>query len=171
MTNDGVDLNQALINYGLQFLRERGYKKTQAPFMVKKDLMAATAQLEEFDEALYKVSGNEDMYLIATSEQPISAMFSDENIEPSNLPIQLAGYSTCFRKEAGKHGKDTWGIFRVHQFEKVEQVSNKILFLFTMKTADAFSSSFASQSSPHRSLIRWLMFHKSSINPWKSLIE
>lgn len=85
--------------------------------------MAATAQLEEFDEALYKVQGNEDMYLIATSEQPISAMFSDENIEPSKLPIQLAGYSTCFRKEAGSHGKDTWGIFRVHQFEKVEQVS------------------------------------------------
>lgn len=123
LTNDGVDLNQALINYGLQFLRERGYKKTQAPFMVKKDLMAATAQLEEFDEALYKVSGNEDMYLIATSEQPISAMFADENIEPAKLPIQLAGYSTCFRKEAGSHGKDTWGIFRVHQFEKVEQVS------------------------------------------------
>ncbi|KAI9635544.1 uncharacterized protein MKK02DRAFT_27058 [Dioszegia hungarica] len=121
LTNDGVDLNQALINYGLQFLRERGYKKTQAPFMVKKDLMAATAQLEEFDEALYKVSGNEDMYLIATSEQPISAMFADENIEPAKLPIQLAGYSTCFRKEAGSHGKDTWGIFRVHQFEKVEQ--------------------------------------------------
>lgn len=93
--------------------------------MVKKDLMAATAQLEEFDEALYKVSGEtEDKYLIATSEQPLSAMFADENIEPRNLPIQLAGYSTCFRKEAGSHGRDTWGIFRVHQFEKVEQVSH-----------------------------------------------
>ena len=93
--------------------------------MVKKDLMAATAQLEEFDEALYKVAGAEpsdDKYLIATSEQPISAMFADENIEPRSLPIQYAGYSTCFRKEAGSHGKDTWGIFRVHQFEKVEQV-------------------------------------------------
>ena len=126
LTNDGVDLNQALINYGLQFLRQKGYKKIQAPFMVKKDLMAATAQLEEFDEALYKVSGSgdpsDDKYLIATSEQPISAMFADENIEPRHLPMQYAGYSTCFRKEAGSHGKDTWGIFRVHQFEKVEQV-------------------------------------------------
>lgn len=94
--------------------------------MVKKELMAATAQLEEFDEALYKVSGStetEDRYLIATSEQPISAMHADENIEPRHLPLQYAGYSTCFRKEAGSHGKDTWGIFRVHQFEKVEQVS------------------------------------------------
>lgn len=122
LTNDGVDLNQALITYGLDFLRKKGYKKVQPPFMIKKDIMAATAQLEEFDEALYKVqAGNEDMYLIATSEQPISAMHSDENIEPSKLPIKYAGYSTCFRKEAGSHGKDTWGIFRVHQFEKVEQ--------------------------------------------------
>jgi seryl-tRNA synthetase len=104
-------------------LRQRGYKKIQAPFMVKKDLMAATAQLEEFDEALYKVSGEtEDKYLIATSEQPLSAMHADENIEPKSLPLQYAGYSTCFRKEAGSHGRDTWGIFRVHQFEKVEQV-------------------------------------------------
>lgn len=89
MTNDGVDLNQALINYGLDFLRKRGYKKVQAPFMMKKEIMAATAQLEEFDEALYKVSGDaDDKYLIATSEQPISAFHSDENVEPKNLPIR-----------------------------------------------------------------------------------
>ncbi|WWC67623.1 serine-tRNA ligase [Kwoniella pini CBS 10737] len=122
LTNDGVDLNQALISYGLDFLRKRQYKKIQPPFMIKKDIMAATAQLSEFDEALYKVTGDtDDRYLIATSEQPISAMHMDENIPPSSLPIRYAGYSTCFRKEAGSHGKDTWGIFRVHQFEKVEQ--------------------------------------------------
>ncbi|ORY25346.1 hypothetical protein BCR39DRAFT_544387 [Naematelia encephala] len=122
LTNDGVDLNLALINYGLHFLRQKGFKKVQAPFMMKKEIMAQTAQLEEFDEALYKVSGeNEDKYLIATSEQPISALHSGENIEPKLLPIRYAGYSTCFRKEAGSHGKDTWGIFRVHQFEKIEQ--------------------------------------------------
>jgi seryl-tRNA synthetase len=126
LTNDGVDLNQALINYGLDFLRKREYKKIQAPFMMRKEIMAATAQLEEFDEALYKVSANDgneenDRYLIATSEQPISGMHSDENIDPKSLPIRYAGYSTCFRKEAGSHGRDTWGIFRVHQFEKVEQ--------------------------------------------------
>lgn len=126
LTNDGVDLNQALINYGLDFLRKKQYKKIQAPFMMRKEIMAKTAQLEEFDEALYKVTGGDgveenDRYLIATSEQPLSGMHSDENIEPKSLPIKYAGYSTCFRKEAGSHGRDTWGIFRVHQFEKVEQ--------------------------------------------------
>lgn len=91
LTGDGVDLNQALINYGLDFLRKKGYKKVQAPFMMKREIMAQTAQLEEFDEALYKVSGEADSgdkYLIATSEQPISAMHADENIETKSLPIR-----------------------------------------------------------------------------------
>lgn len=125
LTNDGLDLNQALISYGLDFLRKRGYKKIQPPFFMRRDAMAKTAQLEDFDEALYKVSGDgeDDKYLIATSEQPISALHSDEMFESpeKQLPIRYAGYSTCFRKEAGAHGRDTWGIFRVHQFEKVEQ--------------------------------------------------
>lgn len=124
LTGDGVDLNQALINYGLDFLRKKGYIKIMTPFMMKKDVMSKTAQLDEFDEELYKVTGDEDdKYLIATSEQPISAFHSDEWFESpaEQLPIRYAGYSTCFRKEAGKHGKETWGIFRVHQFEKVEQ--------------------------------------------------
>ncbi|KAK8846694.1 serine-tRNA ligase [Kwoniella newhampshirensis] len=122
LTGDGVDLNQALISYGLDFLRTKKFRKVQPPFMIKKDIMAATAQLSEFDEALYKVSGDTDeRYLIATSEQPISAMHMDENLDPKYLPKLYAGYSTCFRKEAGSHGRDTWGIFRVHQFEKVEQ--------------------------------------------------
>ncbi|ORX33485.1 hypothetical protein BD324DRAFT_654074 [Kockovaella imperatae] len=126
LTNDGVDLNLALITYGLHFLRSKGFKKVQAPFMMNKDIMGKTAQLEDFDESLYKVmggdaDGSDDKYLIATSEQPISSMFMDENLEPKSVPMRLAGYSTCFRKEAGSHGKDTWGIFRVHQFEKIEQ--------------------------------------------------
>eukprot|EP00002_Diphylleia_rotans_P009963 TRINITY_DN2032_c0_g2_i1.p1 TRINITY_DN2032_c0_g2~~TRINITY_DN2032_c0_g2_i1.p1 ORF type:complete len:470 (-),score=133.87 TRINITY_DN2032_c0_g2_i1:115-1524(-) len=120
----GVLLNQALINYGLQFLIERGYTPLHTPFFMKKEIMAETAQLEEFDEALYKVSGDgEDKYLIATSEQPISAYHRGEWLEPKSLPIRYAGYSTCFRKEAGAHGRDAWGIFRVHQFEKIEQFS------------------------------------------------
>ncbi|KNZ59709.1 serine--tRNA ligase [Puccinia sorghi] len=125
LINEGVDLNQALINYGLDFLRQRGFRKTMAPFMMRKPLMAKTAQLEEFDEALYRLSGDgeDDKYLIATSEQPLSAYHSDEWFEKpkEQLPLRYAGYSTCFRKEAGSHGRDTWGIFRVHQFEKVEQ--------------------------------------------------
>jgi len=93
---------------------------------MKKDVMAKTAQLEQFDEELYKVVGGaqdeeNEKYMIATSEQPISALHQNEWIEPKQLPIRYGGVSTCFRKEAGAHGKDTWGIFRVHQFEKVEQ--------------------------------------------------
>ena len=124
LTNDGIDLNQALISYGLDFLRSRGYKKIQPPFMMNRDQMAKTAQLEQFDEELYKVIAAEDeKYLIATSEQPISAYHSEEWFDSpeTQLPIKYAGYSTCFRKEAGSAGRDMWGIFRVHQFEKVEQ--------------------------------------------------
>ncbi|KAF5348073.1 hypothetical protein D9758_010043 [Tetrapyrgos nigripes] len=122
LTNDGIDLNQALISYGLDFLRKKGYKKIQPPFFMNKEHMAKTAQLDQFDEELYKVIADEDeKYLIATSEQPISVFHSDEWLEKSQLPIKYAGYSTCFRKEAGSAGRDMWGIFRVHQFEKVEQ--------------------------------------------------
>lgn len=118
----GVLLNQALISYATAFLRKRQYSLLQPPFMMKKDIMAGIAQLEQFDEELYKVSGDgDDKYLIATSEQPICAFHKDDWMNESELPIRYGGVSTCFRKEAGKHGKDTWGIFRVHQFEKVEQ--------------------------------------------------
>ncbi|KAI3648415.1 hypothetical protein MP228_006269 [Amoeboaphelidium protococcarum] len=124
LMNDGVDLNLALIQYGLQFLRNRGFTKISTPFFMNKDVMSKTAQLNEFDETLYKVSGDTDeKYLIATSEQPISAFHMNECFDKpaEQLPIKYAGYSTCFRKEAGAHGKDNWGLFRVHQFEKIEQ--------------------------------------------------
>lgn len=118
----GVFLNQALINYGLEFLTEREYTPLQTPQFMLKDMMAKTAQLEQFDEELYKVVDGEeknDKYLIATSEQPISALHADEWMVLKDLPILYAGFSTCYRREAGAHGKDAWGIFRVHQFEKV----------------------------------------------------
>ena len=124
LKNYGVRLNQALIQFGLDFLAMRQYTLLQTPFLMKKDMMSKTAQLEEFDDQLYRVSGDtEDKYLIATSEQPISAYHADEWFErPSEqLPLRYAGISSCFRKEAGAHGRDTWGIFRVHQIEKVEQ--------------------------------------------------
>ncbi|TFL03895.1 hypothetical protein BDV98DRAFT_544399 [Pterulicium gracile] len=124
LTDDGIDLNQALISYGLDFLRKKGHKKIQPPFFMNKDQMAKTAQLDQYDDELYKVIASDDeKYLIATSEQPISAFHSDEWFEnpKEQLPIKYAGYSTCFRKEAGSAGRDMWGIFRVHQFEKVEQ--------------------------------------------------
>jgi seryl-tRNA synthetase len=118
----GVRLQMALVNYGMNFLANHGYTALQVPLMMRQDIMAETAELAQFDEELYKVTGDgEDKYLIATSEQPISAYHRGEWMSPKQLPINYAGYSTCFRKEAGSSGRETWGIFRVHQFEKVEQ--------------------------------------------------
>lgn len=122
--NYGVFLNQALINYGLSFLAAKGYIPLQAPVMMNKDVMSKTAQLSQFDEELYKViDGDDEKYLIATSEQPISAYHSGEWFEKpqEQLPVRYVGYSSCFRREAGSHGKDAWGVFRVHAFEKIEQ--------------------------------------------------
>ncbi|KAL0922068.1 hypothetical protein M5K25_006030 [Dendrobium thyrsiflorum] len=122
LKGDGVLLNIALINFGLAFLRKKNYEPLQTPFFMRKDIMAKCAQLAQFDEELYKVTGEgEDKYLIATSEQPLCSYHLEERIYPTSLPLRYAGYSTCFRKEAGSHGRDTLGIFRVHQFEKVEQ--------------------------------------------------
>ena len=128
LTNNGVLLNQAIINYSIAFLGARGYDILQPPFMMNKDVMASIAQLDDFDEQLYKVSGKTDdpdgsseKYLIATSEQPICAYHKDEWLDKTALPIRYAGVSTCFRKEAGSSGRDIRGIFRVHQFEKIEQ--------------------------------------------------
>jgi seryl-tRNA synthetase len=120
----GVLLNQALINYGIAFLRQRQYSILQPPFFMRQEIMGGVAQLEQYDEELYKVTGGpDDCYLIATSEQPICAFHMNELFDnPAEmLPLRYGGISTCFRKEAGSYGKDTWGTFRVHQFEKVEQ--------------------------------------------------
>ncbi|XP_047065260.1 serine--tRNA ligase-like [Lolium rigidum] len=118
----GVLLNQALINFGLAFLQNRGFDLLHTPFFMRKETMSKCAQLAQFDEELYKVTGDgEEKYLIATSEQSMCAYHLGHRIHPDELPIRYAGYSTCFRKEAGSHGRDTAGIFRVHQFEKIEQ--------------------------------------------------
>ncbi|KAI3852076.1 hypothetical protein MKW98_020075 [Papaver atlanticum] len=118
----GVLLNQALISFGFAFLRKRNYTPIQTPFFMRKDIMAKCAQLAQFDEELYKVTGEgDDKYLIATAEQPLCAYHMDDWIHSTQLPIRYAGFSTCFRKEAGSHGRDTLGIYRDHQFEKVEQ--------------------------------------------------
>ncbi|KAL9122276.1 MAG: hypothetical protein Q9187_001172 [Circinaria calcarea] len=125
LTGYGLFLNLALVNYGLEFLWRKGYKPNQPPHFMLRDYMAKTAQLEQFDEELYKVTDDgekqTDKYLIATSEQPLSAIHDGEWLQDKDLPIKYAGFSTCYRKEAGAHGKDAWGIFRVHQFEKIEQ--------------------------------------------------
>jgi seryl-tRNA synthetase len=126
LTGVGALLNQALISYGLSYLSAKNYTALLPPFFMNRDVMAGVAQLEDFDEQLYKVvgeaaDGSEDKYLIATSEQPICVFHKGEWLAEKELPKRYVGYSACFRKEAGSHGRDTWGIFRVHQFDKVEQ--------------------------------------------------
>lgn len=117
----GVMLNLALIQYSMKFLLERGHTPIQPPYFMEKEQMAKCAQLDDFDEQLYKVSGDGEKYLIATSEQPICAYHVDEWVDERELPRKFAGVSTNFRKEAGSHGRDQLGIFRVHQFDKIEQ--------------------------------------------------
>lgn len=122
LMREGVLFNQALITYALQFGHLRGFSPVHTPFFMRQEIMAECAQLSQFDEELYKVTGEgDDKYLIATSEQTLCAMHRKGWFEKQELPVKYVGYSTCFRKEAGSHGRDTLGIFRIHQFEKVEQ--------------------------------------------------
>lgn len=130
LTNVAVSLAQGLTAYAMDFLQTHSYRKVIPPYFMNKEAMSKVAELDDYDDQLYHVSTasskmgeNEDTdkYLIATSEQPLCAFHVNEILNPKELPIKYAGFSTCFRKEAGKHGKDTWGIFRVHQFDKIEQ--------------------------------------------------
>ena len=121
-----LKLNQALFRYGLDFLMSRGYKSLHTPFFMKSEVMGRVCQLEDFQETLYHIDSptndpKDDLFLIATSEQTLCGLHLNESFDETQLPIRYAGFSTCFRKEAGASGKDNWGIFRVHQFEKVEQ--------------------------------------------------
>jgi len=120
LKNDLVRLNHALIEYALDFLKEKKYSLVQPPYMINENSMKGAIIAADFKDVIYKVE-NEDLYLIGTSEHAIAAMHSNEIIDGKNLPLKYAGVSPCFRKEAGAHGKDQKGIFRVHQFEKVEQ--------------------------------------------------
>ena len=120
LKNDLVRLNQALIHFGLDFLAEKGYSLVQPPYMINRESMEGAVIAEDFEEVIYKVE-EEDLYMIGTSEHAMAAMHSKEIIEGKDIPIKYAGISPCFRKEAGAHGRDQKGIFRVHQFEKIEQ--------------------------------------------------
>ena len=120
LRNELVRLNQALINFALDFLVEKNYSLVQPPYLINRKSMEGAIIAEDFKDVIYEIKG-EDLYLIGTSEHAMVAMHSGEIIEGKLLPIRYAGISTCFRKEAGAHGKDQKGIFRVHQFDKVEQ--------------------------------------------------
>lgn len=120
LKNELVKMNQALINFALDFLLARNYTLIQPPYMIRKEPMVGSVILNDFEDVIYKIE-DEDLYMIGTSEHAIAGMHMDEILEGIKLPIRYAGFSSCFRKEAGAHGRDMKGIFRVHQFEKVEQ--------------------------------------------------
>ena len=115
-----VRLNQALMLYALDHLAASGYHLIQPPYMINRRSMEGAVIAEDFEEVIYKIQ-DDDLYMIGTSEHAIAAMHSGEILDGGSLPIRYAGISPCFRKEAGAHGRDQKGIFRVHQFEKVEQ--------------------------------------------------
>jgi len=120
LKREGVLLDLALMSFAMEELARKGYKLIEPPYLMRRKPYEGVTALSDFEDVLYKIE-KEDLYLIATSEHPMAAMFMDEVLKAEDLPLRLAGVSACFRKEAGAHGKDTRGIFRTHQFNKIEQ--------------------------------------------------
>ena len=118
----GARLSRALVNYMIDFNSARGFELVNVPYLVSSNTLFGTGQLPKFEEDLYKVR-DEDLYLIPTSEVPVTNLYKDTIIEAEQLPIKMTCYSACFRQEAGSAGRDTRGMIRQHQFEKVELVS------------------------------------------------
>ena len=121
MQGDLARLEMALQQYGADFLMDRGYTLVQPPLMMNREAYEGVTDLSDFETVMYGIDPDK-YYLIATSEHPLTAMRMDEIIEPSELPIKIVGVSPCFRREVGAHGLSDRGIWRVHQFTKVEQI-------------------------------------------------
>ncbi len=119
---EGARLERALINYMLDFNRSRGFEEWYVPFMANTNTLQGTGQLPKFEEDLFKIEG-EDLYLIPTAEVSLTNLYNDEILASDELPLMLTSYTPCFRKEAGSAGRDTRGLIRQHQFDKVEMVA------------------------------------------------
>lgn len=144
LKNEAVLLSLAVQRFAIDKLREKGYTLIQTPYMLNRAALEGGVNLSEFEDTLYKIE-NEDLYLIATSEHPLVALKKDEILKWEDLPLTICGVSACFRKEAGSHGRDTKGIFRVHQFNKIEQIvyclpedSEKYFELIQLNAEDLF---------------------------------
>jgi seryl-tRNA synthetase len=120
LKREGVLLDMALMSFALEEMVKKGYAPIEPPFLMRREPYEGVVALSDFEDVLYKIE-KEDLYLIATSEHPMAAMFMNEVLKAESLPLKLVGISANFRKEAGAHGKDTRGIFRTHQFNKIEQ--------------------------------------------------
>lgn len=117
----GAKLERALINFMLDLQRERGYTEVLPPFLVNRTTMTGTGQLPKFEEDAFSIKDPE-LFLVPTAEVPVTNFFSNEVLKEEDLPISFSAYTPCFRREAGSYGKDTRGLIRQHQFEKVELV-------------------------------------------------
>lgn len=120
LKKEAVLLDMALISFALDEMVKKGYTPIEPPYLMRRKPYEGVVALSDFEDVLYRIE-NEDLYLIATSEHPMAAMYMDEVLKAEDLPLRLVGISANFRKEAGAHGKDTRGIFRTHQFNKIEQ--------------------------------------------------
>lgn len=121
LKNEGVLLSQALQRFAIDHLLKKKYTLIQTPYMLNRAALEGGVNLSEFKDTIYKIEG-EDLYLIGTSEHPLVALKKDEVLTEKELPLKFCGFSACFRKELGAHGRDDKGIFRVHQFNKIEQI-------------------------------------------------
>jgi len=121
LKNEAAKLERALINYMLDFNTKRGFQEVAVPYIVNRETLMGTGQLPKFEDDLFKIDG-EDLFLIPTAEVPVTNLFRDEILSVEELPLKMTAYSACFRKEAGSAGRDTRGMIRQHQFDKVELV-------------------------------------------------
>jgi seryl-tRNA synthetase len=155
LRNEGAKLERALINYMIDFNTKRGFKEVNVPYIVNRESLFGTGQLPKFEEDLFKIDG-EELFLIPTSEVPVTNLFRDEILNEEELPIKFTCYTACFRKEAGSAGRDTRGMIRQHQFDKVELVSittqeqSKAVFEEMLSCA---SDLLTSLGLPHRHLL------------------
>ncbi|WP_072679943.1 serine--tRNA ligase [Arcobacter sp. LA11] len=122
LKGDAARMERALINYMLDFNRQRGFEEWYVPFMANSNTLQGTGQLPKFEDDLFKIEG-EDLYLIPTAEVSLTNLYNDEILSSDELPLMLTSYTPCFRKEAGSAGRDTRGLIRQHQFDKVEMVA------------------------------------------------
>lgn len=120
LRGDLVKLNYSLLKFALDFMVKRNHTLIQPPYLLRRDAIGGAVALSDFEDVIYKID-EEDLYLLPTAEHALLAQHMGEIIDGKDLPIRYTGVSPCFRKEAGAHGRDTKGIFRIHQFEKIEQ--------------------------------------------------
>jgi len=152
LKGEGSRLERALINFFLDVNSQKGFTEYSVPFMNNSTMLQGTGQLPKFEDDLFKIE-DEDLYLIPTAEVPLTNMYNDEILQADQLPLLMTGYTPCFRKEAGSAGRDTRGIIRQHQFNKVEMVCmshpDKSEEIFKMMVENA-SDMLTQLGLPHR---------------------